>query len=71
MTAPHLIKRSVTLQGHRTSVALEPAFWAVLDEAAAKRGIATSALVADLDEKRTTPLASALRLFCLAEGRGR
>ncbi|WP_448586549.1 ribbon-helix-helix domain-containing protein [Thermaurantiacus sp.] len=67
MKPPHLVKRSLTLQGHRTSVALEPAFWSVLDEAAAARNIATSVLIARLDAERSAPLASTLRLFCLAE----
>jgi predicted DNA-binding ribbon-helix-helix protein len=65
--SPHLEKRSVSIQGHRTSVALEPAFWAVLERAAAGRGQSLAALIADLDEKRSTPLASALRLFVLEE----
>lgn len=70
----HLRKRSFTLAGHRTSVALEPAFWAVLEAAAAARGKPLSALIADLDAARApaVPLASALRLFALeAARRGR
>jgi predicted DNA-binding ribbon-helix-helix protein len=64
---PHLAKRSFSLAGHRTSVALEPAFWAVLSEAAAARGISLAALVAELDAARhaDTPLASTLRVFAL------
>jgi predicted DNA-binding ribbon-helix-helix protein len=67
MTRAGLEKRSLTIQGHRTSVALEPAFWAVIDAAAARRAMATSALVAELDEARAVPLARALRLFALEE----
>jgi predicted DNA-binding ribbon-helix-helix protein len=66
----HLRKRSFTLAGHRTSVALEPAFWAALDRAAARRGLSLAALVAQLDAGRADPalpLASALRVFALAE----
>ncbi|WP_194744630.1 ribbon-helix-helix domain-containing protein [Thermaurantiacus tibetensis] len=66
-----LEKRSLTIQGHRTSVALEPEFWAVLDAAAARRGVPTSALVAQVDEARSVPLARALRLFALEEALGR
>ncbi len=64
---PHLAKRSFSLAGHRTSVALEPAFWAVLDREAAARGISLAALVADLDASRPpeAPLASTLRVFAL------
>jgi predicted DNA-binding ribbon-helix-helix protein len=67
----HLRKRSFTLAGHRTSVALEPAFWAVLEAAAAARGKPLSALIADLDAARApaVPLASALRLFALEAAR--
>src|SRR5579883_2647637 len=41
-----LKKRSFTLSGHRTSVALEPEFWAVIDKAAQDEGKALAALVA-------------------------
>lgn len=67
-TPRHLRKRSFSLAGHRTSVALEDAFWAVLEEAAAARGMSLAALVAGVDEGRgegTAPLASALRVWAL------
>ncbi|MCS6932718.1 MAG: ribbon-helix-helix domain-containing protein [Acetobacteraceae bacterium] len=69
--AGHLAKRSLTLAGHRTSIALEPAFWAALEEAAAARRISLAALVAEVDAAREPhlPLASALRVFALAAGR--
>lgn len=65
--ARHLAKRSLSLAGHRTSIALEPAFWAVLDGVAAERRISLAALVAALDAERApgVPLASALRVFAL------
>jgi predicted DNA-binding ribbon-helix-helix protein len=68
---PHLAKRSFSLAGHRTSVALEPAFWTALGEAAAARGISLAALVAELDAARPpgTPLASTLRVFALGARR--
>ena len=64
-----LIKRSFSLAGHRTSVALEAPFWAVLEGAAARRGASLASLVAGIDARRTPsePLASALRLAALAE----
>ncbi len=74
MTARHLEKRSVSLAGHRTSVALEPLFWAQLDAAAKRRGMALAALVAEIDAGRADPaipLASALRVFALAEAQRR
>jgi predicted DNA-binding ribbon-helix-helix protein len=62
-----LKKRSFTLSGHRTSVALEAEFWAVIDEAARKQRISLAALVDRIDASRAErPLASALRLFALA-----
>jgi predicted DNA-binding ribbon-helix-helix protein len=63
-----LRKRSFALSGHRTSVALEEAFWAELRAAAAARGLSLAALVTEVDAGRdpARPLASALRLFALA-----
>ena len=66
---PHLAKRSFSLAGHRTSVALEPAFWAALEAIADKRGVSLAALVAERDAVRAedgAPLASTLRVFALA-----
>ncbi len=62
-----LKKRSFTLSGHRTSVALETEFWAVIDQCAARGGQSLAALVAQIDATRENrPLASALRLYALA-----
>lgn len=62
-----LKKRSFSLAGHRTSVALEAEFWAVIDDAARREGVALAALVARIDAGRgERPLASALRLYALA-----
>lgn len=62
-----LKKRSFSLSGHRTSVALEAEFWAVIDEAAQNQRISLAALVAQIDATRgQRPLASALRLYALA-----
>ena len=62
-----LRKRSLSLTGHATSLALEPEFWAALEAMAAARGLGLSALVARLDEGRgERPLASACRVAALA-----
>jgi predicted DNA-binding ribbon-helix-helix protein len=62
-----LKKRSFSIAGHRTSVALEPEFWIVLEHEAARAGRRLSAIVAEVDAARETrPLASALRLRALA-----
>ncbi len=62
-----LEKRSLTLAGHRTSVALEPEFWAALEALARARALPLATLVAELDAARkpTQPLASTLRLAVL------
>lgn len=62
-----LVKRSFSLTGHRTSIALEAEFWQALADLAARRGQRLSALIADLDAARDPrrPLASALRVFTL------
>ncbi len=66
----HLTKRSFSLAGHRTSVALEPVFWQALEAIAAQRGVSLAALVAERDAARAedgAPLASTLRVFALTE----
>lgn len=69
------VKHSVTLHGHRTSVSLEPEFWAALQEIAKTRGKGINALVAEIDETRGVDrgLASALRVYVLqwAQTQGR
>ena len=66
MSTPRLRKRSLALAGHSTSLALEPEFWAVLDELALARGLSFAALVGSLDAARgDRPLASACRLAAL------
>jgi predicted DNA-binding ribbon-helix-helix protein len=62
-----LRKRSFSIAGHRTSVALEPEFWTVLEKEARRLGRTLSGLVAQIDAVRDSrPLASALRLAALA-----
>lgn len=63
---PALRKRSVSLAGHATSLALEPEFWAVLEAMAAAEGVSLAALLIRLDEGRgERPLASACRVAAL------
>jgi len=62
----NLRKRSVSLSGHATSLALEPEFWRVLDELAARRGLSFAGLIAAIDAGRgRRPLASACRIAAL------
>lgn len=73
MTLPALStrpqKHSLTLHGHRTSVSLEPDFWAAFCGIAAARGQSISALAAQIDDARAPDvgLASALRVFVLRD----
>ncbi len=61
-------KRSVTIDGHRTSVSLEDAFWAELSAIAEQRRLSLNALVAAIDHgRRPGNLSSTLRLFVLDE----
>jgi predicted DNA-binding ribbon-helix-helix protein len=63
----NLRKRSVNLAGHATSLALEPEFWAALEEMARARGTSLAALLSGLDAERgSRPLASACRTAALA-----
>ena len=66
-----LRKRSLQLSGHATSIALEPEFWAVLEEMARARGASLAGLVLAIDAGRgARPLASACRVAALAYARG-
>ena len=60
-------KHSLTLRGHRTSVSLEPEFWAAFRRIAAEDGRTLNDLAAEVDEARGTDrgLASAIRVFVL------
>ena len=61
-----LKKRSFSIAGHRTSIALEPEFWAALETEARGKAIPLAALVARIDAGRAERnLASALRVHVL------
>src|SRR4029450_9829258 len=61
-----VVKRSIVIAGHKTSVSLEDAFWKGLKEIAAGRGMTLSDLVATIDtERQHGNLSSAIRLFVL------
>ena len=61
-----VIKRSVVLAGHKTSVSLEDAFWKGLKDIAGGRDMTLSDLVAAIDtERQHGNLSSAIRLFVL------
>lgn len=64
-------KHSLTLKGHRTSVSLEPEFWAAFRDIAAARGQTLNALATAVDATRgDVGLASAIRVLVLRHFRG-
>ena len=62
-----LSRRSVVIDGHRTSVSIEPEFWAALAEIAKARGRSVNAVIAEIDRARDGNLSSAVRVFVLKE----
>ena len=61
-----VVKRSIVITGHKTSVSLEDAFWSGLKDIAASRNMTLSELVASIDtDRRQGNLSSAIRLFVL------
>jgi predicted DNA-binding ribbon-helix-helix protein len=66
-----VVKRSIVIAGHKTSVSLEDAFWNSLKDIASGRGMTLSDLVASIDTGRQHGnLSSAIRLFVLDHYRG-
>ncbi|MBM3482897.1 MAG: ribbon-helix-helix domain-containing protein [Alphaproteobacteria bacterium] len=64
-----IAKHSVMIDGHKTSVSLEPEFWQALTEIAAIEERSLNALIGGVDRGRTGNLSSALRLYALAHFR--
>ena len=62
-----VVKRSITIAGHRTSVSVEDAFWKSLKTIAAHCDLSIAALISEIDSGRgKANLSSAIRLFVLA-----
>jgi hypothetical protein len=70
---PYVVKRSVTIRGHRTSFSLEQPFFEALAAIATRRQVSLAALVAEVDGARPKDanLSSALRVFVLEDVRQR
>ncbi len=67
-----VVKRSIVIAGHKTSVSLEDAFWNALKDIAASRDMTLSELVGAIDAERPHGnLSSAVRLFVLDYYQGR
>ena len=61
-----VVKRSIVVCGHKTSVSLEEPFWTSMKDIAAQRGTVLSALVSEIENNRQQGnLSSAIRLFVL------
>jgi predicted DNA-binding ribbon-helix-helix protein len=61
-----VVKRSVIVGGHKTSVSLEESFWSGMKDIAGQRGMTLSELVSEIDKNRQQGnLSSAIRLFVL------
>ncbi len=61
-----MLKRSLTLAGHKTSLALEAEFWSALEEIAREKHTSLPTLIAEIDRSRETEnLSSAVRLAVL------
>lgn len=65
-------KHSLTLHGHRSSVSLEPEFWAAFRDLARRRGLGLNALASQIDAARgARGLASAIRVAVLEDMQAR
>jgi predicted DNA-binding ribbon-helix-helix protein len=61
-----VVKRSVVVGGHKTSVSLEEAFWSGMKEISGGRGVTLAVLVGEIDaDRQQGNLSSAIRLFVL------
>jgi predicted DNA-binding ribbon-helix-helix protein len=61
-----VVKRSIVVAGHKTSVSLEEAFWTSMKEISATRSMTLSDLVSEIDKARKQGnLSSAIRLYVL------
>ncbi len=71
-TRAGIVKRSIMIAGHRTSISLEEPFWDALKRLAADRGMSAAALIAEIDQGRQRQnLSSAIRVRILAEALAR
>lgn len=69
---PDIVKRSVVVAGHKTSVSLEDAFWHALKDIARERSMSLRSIVAEIDaSRRGGNLSSAVRLYVLDHYRRR
>jgi predicted DNA-binding ribbon-helix-helix protein len=70
LSSTAIVKRSVTIAGHSTSISLEEPFWRGLSRIAAAEGVSVAGLLRRIDAGRAAGeakgnLSSAVRLFVL------
>ncbi|WP_445502972.1 ribbon-helix-helix domain-containing protein [Microvirga sp. G4-2] len=67
-----IVKRSVSIAGHRTSISLEEPFWQILREIAEREKLSIQSLIGRIDAERGEQnLSSAIRVFVLMDLRNR
>jgi predicted DNA-binding ribbon-helix-helix protein len=67
-----IVKRSVSIAGHRTSISLEEPFWEIVRTIAEREKISLQALIGRIDSERGEQnLSSAIRVFVLMDVRSR
>ncbi|WP_340151090.1 ribbon-helix-helix domain-containing protein [uncultured Sneathiella sp.] len=62
-----LVKHSVSIAGHRTSVSLEQKFWDLIRASARRQCLSINELLTEIDAMRSGNLSSAIRLYVLEE----
>jgi len=60
-----VVKRSVNIAGHATSISLEEPFWTALKNLATQQNKTLPKLIAEIDDARSVNLSSAIRLYIL------
>lgn len=62
-----IVKHSVRIAGHQTSISLEQKFWDILREIASRQNISINKLITNIDATRSGNMSSTLRLFVLED----
>lgn len=62
-----IVKHSVRIAGHQTSISLEQKFWDILREIASRQNISINNLITNIDATRSGNMSSTLRLFVLED----
>jgi predicted DNA-binding ribbon-helix-helix protein len=60
-----VVKRTVSIEGRKTNISLEDAFWDALGDIASARNITRKQILEEVDKQRQGNLSSALRMFAL------